>query len=128
MTQAVESMVFAGLGVVLLAFSDIRRRLRFVGWALVATSPFVMLVPTTEGFFELERPISMVCGSGIGDLVRRGYTEATFDFGDFQGGGPLEPACGDMALNRLYIMLGVAGIGAALVVTESVRRSRAGSA
>jgi hypothetical protein len=119
--QVAKSIAVAGVGVALLAFSGIRRRLRFLGFVLLAASPFVMMVPTDEGFIEIDRP--GLCGSGIGDLVRRGYTEVTFDGGT----GPLDPACGDMALNRLYMTLGVAGAGAALLVIDSIRQRRTAS-
>jgi hypothetical protein len=117
-TQAAKSAAVAVLGFGVLAFSGIRRRLRFAGLAALALSPFPLLFSTSEFQPVMDGNISRQCGSAIGDLVRRGYTEVTF-----QGGtGPLSPACGDRALSRLYLTLGIVAFAALLLVVDVLRR------
>lgn len=120
-TQAAKSGAYAVVAVALLGFSGIRRRLRFLGLTALGLSAYPMLFSTSE-FQPVEGPgFAHVCGSAIGDLVRRGYTEVTFG----GGSGPLSPLCGDRALSRLYLTLGIAAVGAVILIVDAIRRRNA---
>jgi hypothetical protein len=120
-TQAAKSAVVAVVGVGILAFSGIRRRLRFLGLAAIGLSPFPMLFSSNEFQPVMGDGFAEICGSAIGDLVRRGYTSVGFQGGE----GPLSPACGDRALSRLYLTLGMAGVGVIILAVEAIRRRKA---
>lgn len=108
----------AVIGVGLLAFSGIRRRLRFVGLVTLGLSLFPMMFSTSEWQPVEADGIGYQCGTAIGDLVRRGDTELTFN-GGWQS---LSPLCGDRALSRLSLTLGMAGVGIVILVVEEIRR------
>lgn len=121
MFRAVEAAIVAGIGITLLAFSGIRRRLRFLGVVLLGASPFLMMFRTSEG--RIADGIQYACGSAIGDLFRRGYTEITVNGATTT----LDPWCRDVALDRFFITLGVATLGVLLLGFAALRQYRAGN-
>jgi hypothetical protein len=117
MFRVAEAAIVAGIGVVLLAFSGIRRRLRFLGIALLGASPFLMMFRTDDGWIADGHH----CGSAIGDLVRRSYSEISVNGAT----RTLDPWCGDVALNRFFITLGVATVGVLFIGFAALRQYRA---
>ena len=101
-----------GLGIVLLAFSGIRRRLRFVGLVLLGVTPFLMMLRSRGGSSVVDG-FETMCGSAIADLTRRGFSGISRSASS--GTYPLDPACGDLALNRFYLSLGIAALGALII-------------
>lgn len=120
MFRAAAAATVAGIGVALLAFSGIRRRLRFLGAVVLGASPFLMMFRTSEG--RIVDGFQYTCGSAIADLFRRGYREISVG----SRTTPLDPWCGDLALNRFFITLGVATVGVLLLSFAALRRYRAG--
>jgi hypothetical protein len=119
------SAVVAGIGVALLALSRVRRPLRFLGLVLVGASIYPMMWSIRPSA-PLEGPgagqtVVYACGTAIGDLTRKGYSQITYATGGEFG---VAKACGDMAENRLYISLGIAGAGVLLLSFEAIRRRR----
>lgn len=120
------SLGVGGIGVAFLAFSGIKRRLRFVGWVALAASPYLMMYGISDENRIIIRGGNRFlysCGSAIGDLVRRSYSEISRNGGTWG----LHPGCGEDALNRLYLTLGVAGLGVGLLGIAAIRQRRAGS-
>jgi len=115
------SIAVAGVGVLLIAFSGVRRRLLFLGLVLAGSSVYPMLVATNTRGFDIKDGKQVYwnyqCGSALGDLARRGYFEVQWFGASYQIGKP----CGDMAVHRLYLTLGMAGAGLLLIGGEAIR-------
>ena len=108
-TKANFALMYAGIGVLFLTFSGTPRRLTLWGWAVALGSPYLMT--QSGGAVRIASNVVGSCGTYLGDFSRRGIETmssggVTWTFG---------PACGEMALDRLYLTLGVAASGLLLV-------------
>jgi hypothetical protein len=119
------SIAAAGVGLLLIAVSGVRRRLLFLGLVLVGSSVYPMLLATYGRAITIHNDKThassvYVCGSALGDLARRGYSQVSW------GGGTwgLQKQCSDMAVHRLYVTLGMAGAGF-LLIGGAAMKSRA---
>lgn len=121
MDSVVFAMIYGGISVVFLAFSGIQRRLMFVGHVVLLASPFLMTRKT--GVIKSGGNVLEFCGSAIGDFSRYGLTSASAQGATWT----LDVRCGEMAMNRFYVMLAVAVAGVLMIIVGLRRGRRPGA-